>query len=44
MALILIITLLLKMENFEILRACYASDFRNDPDTKLHLEVNQEMT
>ena len=32
------------MENFEILRACFGSDFRNDPDTKLHLQINEEMT
>ena len=30
--------------SFEMLRACNGSDFRNDPDTKLHLQVNHEKT
>lgn len=30
--------------NFELLRATNITDFRDDPDTKLHLQVNVKRT
>lgn len=34
----------MEAENFDLLRACHITDFRDDPDTKLHLQVNRQKT